>query len=66
MLPDDERDAALHEALRIMRASGVSPRPEQHQRMKRRLLRRLAWDRRLSGARTVAAFLAGLGVGLLV
>lgn len=45
MLPDDERDAALHEALRIMRASGVSPRPVPRQRVKRRLLQRLAWDR---------------------
>jgi len=41
----------------------VGPTPEQKARIKRRIFRRLAWERR---ANLTAVFLLGLGIGLLV
>ncbi|OGT54302.1 MAG: hypothetical protein A3E01_15165 [Gammaproteobacteria bacterium RIFCSPHIGHO2_12_FULL_63_22] len=69
MLPDDELAAVLREANRIMHGgksavnySANIPTPEQRERIRRRIFRRIAWERR---AYVVAAFLAGFGAGLL-
>ena len=65
MYPDDELAAALKEANRIMRAADLdgTPSERQRQRMKRRIFRRLAWERR---AYVAAAFLAGFGLAWLM
>lgn len=61
---DADFAAALHEANRILRGEPMLPAARED--IRGRLLRRAMLDRRLNVARTMAAFVLGFGVGLLV